>query len=136
MHQCRIDSLLDMQSVPSVDIWTVRDQTLLLGTLWTDAVFGRVMLKTRTSGELAADRNVYKVAGVDTDSKPTEASEDSDVLGLLMRHLLPTPAVSPPKATSILTDRELLLQRLLGTVNPAQQVVQERSGITDIKVLL
>ena len=79
---------------------------------------------------------VYKVASVDMDSKPKDASEDSDVLGLLMRHLLPTPAVSPPKATSILTDRELLLQHLLGTVNPVQPVVQECSGIMDIEVLL
>ena len=54
-----------------------------------------------------------QVASVDTDSKPKDASEDSDVLGLL-RHLLPTPAVSPPQATSIPTDRELLLQCLLG----------------------
>ena len=79
---------------------------------------------------------VYKVPNVDTDSKPTEALEDSDVLGLLMKHLLPTPAVSPPKETSIPMDRELLLQRLLGTVNPAQPVVQERSGITNIEDLL
>ena len=34
-----------------------------------------------------------------TDSKQEFASEDSDVLGLLMRHLLPTPVVSPPKVT-------------------------------------
>ena len=73
---------------------------------------------------------------MDTDSKLKDALEDSDVLGLLMRHLLPTPAVSPPKVTSIPTDRELLLQRLLGTVNHVQSVMQERSGITDIEVLL
>ena len=44
--------------------------------------------------------------------------------------------LSPPEAISIPTDRELLLQRLLGTVNPAQPVVQKRSGITDLEVLL
>ena len=81
-------------------------------------------------------RAVYQVASMDTDSKLKDASEDSDVLGLLMRHLLPTPAVSPPKVTSIPTDRELLLQRLLGTVNHVQPVMQERSGIMDIEVLL
>ena len=48
-----------------------------------------------------------------TDSKSEVASEDSDVLGLLMRHLLPTPAVSPPRATPIPSDRELLIQRLM-----------------------
>ena len=67
-----------------------------------------------------------------TNSKPEVASEDSDVLGLLMRHLLPTPAVSTP----ILSDRELLVQRLLGTVYPVQPVVQERSSLTDIDILL
>ena len=81
-------------------------------------------------------RAVYQVASMDTDSKPKDASEDSDVLGLMMRHLLPTPAVSPPKVTSIQTDRELLLQCLLGTVNHVQPVMQECSGITDIEVLL
>ena len=86
--------------------------------------------------ELERPRAVYQVARVDTDSKPTVASEDSDVLGLLMRHLLPTPAVSPPKATPILSDRDLLIQRLLGTVHPLQPVVQECSGIADIDVLL
>ena len=43
----------------------------------------------------------------DTDSKQDVASEDSDVLGLLLRHLLPTLAGSPPRATPIPSDREL-----------------------------
>ena len=77
-------------------------------------------------------RAVYQVVNVNTDNKPKVALEDSDVLGLLMRHLLPTPAVSPPKATPILLDRELLNQRLLGTVHPVQPV-QERSSIADIE---
>ena len=81
-------------------------------------------------------RAVYQVASLETDSKPKDASEDSDVLGMLMRRLLPTPAASPPKATPIPSDRELFIQRLLGTVNPVQPVVQERSGIMDIEVLL
>ena len=81
-------------------------------------------------------RAVYQVARVDTDSKPTVASEDSDVLGLLMRHLLPTPAVSSPKATPIPSDSELLIQRLLGTVHHVQPVVQEHSSLTDIEILL
>ena len=58
------------------------------------------------------------------------------MLGLLIKYLLPTPAVSPREATSIPTDREQLLQRLLGTMNPMQPVVQKRSGTTDLEVLL
>ena len=94
--------------------------------IWTDAI-GRRSDRPRV---------VYQVASVDSNSKPKDASEDSEVLGMLKRHLLQTPAALPPKATSIPTDRDLLLQRLLGTVHPVQPVVQERSGITDIEVLL
>ena len=54
-------------------------------------------------------RAVYQVVNVNTDSKPKVASEDSDVLGRIMRHLLPTPAVSPPKATPFPSDHELLI---------------------------
>ena len=80
-------------------------------------------------------RVVYHVASCDSDSKPKAASEDSGMLGMLMRHLLPTPAVSSPKATPIPSDRELLIQHLLGTEHPVQPVVQERSGITDSRFL-
>ena len=81
-------------------------------------------------------RAVCQVASVDTNSRPNDVSADSDVLGELTRHLLPTPAISPPKATPIQSDYEILIQRLLGTVQPVQPVVQERSSLTDIEVLL
>ena len=70
------------------------------------------------------------------DSKPKVASEDLDVLERIRRHLLPTPAVSPLKATPIPSDRELLIQRLLGTVHPVQPVVEERYSLADIEILL
>ena len=75
--------------------------------------------------ELEYPRVIYQVV---EDSKPKVASEKSDVLEQIMRHLLPTPAVLPPKATPIPSDRELLIQRLLGTVHPVHPVVQERSN--------
>ena len=53
-----------------------------------------------------------------------------------MRHLLPTSAMSPPRAAPIPSDRELLIQRMLGTVRPVHPVVQERSSISDIEILL
>ena len=46
-------------------------------------------------------RVVYQVVNVNTDSEPKVSSEDSDVLGQLVRHLLPTSAVSPPRADPI-----------------------------------
>ena len=53
-----------------------------------------------------------------------------------MSHLLPTLAIAPPMATPIQSDYELLVQHLLGTVQPVQPRVQERSRITDMEVLL
>ena len=53
-----------------------------------------------------------------------------------MRHLLPTPAVSPPKVTPIPLDREQLIQRLMGTEHPVRPVSRERSSITDMEILL
>ena len=76
------------------------------------------------------------MASVDTNSRLNDASADSHVLGELMRHLLPTLAIVPPKATPIQSDYELLVQRLLGTVQPVQPMVQERSSVTDMEVLL
>ena len=58
------------------------------------------------------------------------------MLGLLIRQLLPTPAVSPPRATPIPSDSELLIQRLMGTEHPVRPVLQERSNLTDIDILL
>ena len=49
---------------------------------------------------------------------------------------MPTPAVSPPKATPIPSDHDMLIQRLLGAVDPLQPVVQERSRLTDIEIIL
>ena len=39
-------------------------------------------------------------------------------------------------ATPIPSDRELLIQRLMGTVHPVQPVLQERSNLTDIEIIL
>ena len=70
------------------------------------------------------------------DTQSPVALKESDALDQIMRQLLPTPAVSPPKATPIPSDRDLLIQRLLGAVRPVQPVVQERSRFTDIEILL
>ena len=62
--------------------------------------------------------------------------EDQDLLGTLMRHFLPTPVVSPPEATPIPSERDLLIQRLLGNIHPVQPLQQERSSFTDMEILL
>ena len=53
-----------------------------------------------------------------------------------MRRLLPKPTVPPPKAAPIPSDRELLIQHLLGTILPPLPVIQERSHLTDMEIAL
>ena len=78
-------------------------------------------------------RAIYQVV---EDTQSPVALKESDALDQIMRQLLPTPAVSPPKVTPIPSDRDLLMQRLLGAVRPVQPVVQERSHLMDIEILL
>ena len=62
--------------------------------------------------------------------------EDQELLGSLMRHLLPTPVVWPPEATPIPSECDLLIQRLMGNNHPVQPLQQERSSFTDMEILL
>ena len=71
---------------------------------------------------------VYMIDDADTDScqpevAPDVISADQDVLNSLMWHLLPTPAVSPPRATPIPSERDQLIQRLLGKDHPMQPLL-------------
>ena len=50
--------------------------------------------------------------------------EDQDLLGTLMQHLLPTPVVSPPEATPIPSECDLLIQRLKGNIHRSVLVLQ------------
>ena len=81
-------------------------------------------------------RPVYRIDDVGTESGPDVSSEDQDMLGSLMRHLLPTPAVSHPRATPIPSDREQLIQRLMGKEHPVRLLLRERSSLTDMEILL
>ena len=53
-----------------------------------------------------------------------------------MRHLLPTPVVSPLKVSLIPSECDLLIQRLMGNYHPVQPLPQERSRFTDMEILL
>ena len=44
--------------------------------------------------------------------------------------------MSPPRATPIPSDRELLIQCLMGPEHPMRPVSQERSNLTDIEILM
>ena len=67
-------------------------------------------------------RAIYQVT---EDTQSPVVSTDSGTLDKIMRQLLPTPAVSPPRDTAIPSDRELLIQRLLEAVrsSPASDTV-------------
>ena len=78
-------------------------------------------------------RAVYQVT---EDSQSSAGSMESETLDEVMRRLLPTPTVPHPKATPIPSDRELLIQRLLGVIRSPQPVVQERSQLTDMEIAL
>ena len=62
--------------------------------------------------------------------------EAQDILESLKQHLLPTPALSPLKATPITSELELLIQRLMGNDRPVQPAPTRRSGFTDMEVLI
>ena len=53
-----------------------------------------------------------------------------------MQHVLPTPAVSPPKTTPIPSEFELLIQRLMGNDQPVHPAPTRRSGFTEMEVLM
>ena len=78
-------------------------------------------------------RAVYQVM---EDSQSPAVSTESETLEEIMRRLLPTPTVPPPKAAPIPSDRELLIQRLLGVIRPPQPLIQERSKLTDMEIAL
>ena len=84
-----------------------------------------------------SDRNsplaVYQVT---EDSQSPAVSTESETLDEVIRRLLPTLTVPPPKAAPIPLDRELLIQRLLGAIRPPQPVIQERSKLTDMEIVL
>ena len=50
--------------------------------------------------------------------------------------MLPTPAVSPPRATPIPSEREQLIQRLMGNEHPVRPLLPEHSSFTDMVILL
>ena len=83
-----------------------------------------------------SDQN-YKQAvyQVTEDSQSPAVSTESETLDEVIRRLLPTPTVPPPKAAPIPSDRELLIQRLLGVIRPSQPVLQERSKLTDMEIM-
>ena len=53
----------------------------------------------------------------------------------IIRKLLPTPALPPQPAVPILSDREVLIQQLMGALCPPTLVAWERSPVTDLETM-
>ena len=138
---CGIDSSPDKRSAPSVDMGP--DTPTCMRDIVDSCRVWKVIPRPRTVGEATdswggGQNPEYprEVSQVVEDTQSLVALKESDVLEQIMRQLLPTPAVSPPKVTAIPSDRDMLIQRLLGAVHPVQPVVQERSRLTDIEIIL
>ena len=54
----------------------------------------------------------------------------------IIRKLLPTPSLAHPESAPIPSDQDLLIHRLMGAIRPSQPVVQERSKLTDLEIML
>ena len=87
-------------------------------------------------GDSPTPRQPLPVCLVDDAETVDITREDQDLPGTLMRHLLHTPVVSPPEATPIPSESDLLIQRLIGNIHPMQPLQQERSSFTNIEILL
>ena len=92
-----------------------------------------VEIQPRTSADRRPARAICQVTEVEptpATSKETESVED------IIRKLLPTPALPPPQAVPIPSDRDVLIQHLMEAICPPTPVPQERSAATDLETLL
>ena len=72
-----------------------------------------------------------------TEVEPAPAtSPETKTVEDIIRKLLPTPALPPPQAVPISSDRDLLIQQLMEAICPPTPVAQERSAATDLETLL
>ena len=90
-------------------------------------------IEPRTSADR---RPVRAICQVTVDEHTTAASPETEALEDIISKLLPTPALPPPKAVPIPSDRDLLIQRLMGAICPPQPVARERSTVTELETML
>ena len=84
----------------------------------------------------AGRRPARVVCQVSADERMPPALPETETLEDIIRRLLPTPAVPTPQLDPIPSDRDLLIQRLLGTVCPPEPVAQERLAVTELETML
>ena len=82
---------------------------------------------TRMSADRCPARAICQI----TEDEPTPAaSPETGNWENIIRKLLPTPALPPQPAVPIPSDREVLIQQLMGALCPPTPVAQERSPAT------
>ena len=79
-------------------------------------------------------RPVRAICQVTVDELAPAASPEMETLEDIIRKLLP--ALPPPQAVPILSDRDLLIQQLMGAICPPKPVAQERSAVTELETML
>ena len=76
--------------------------------------------------QTSADRRPVRVICQVTEVEPAPAtSPDTETVEDIIRKLLPTPALPPPQAVPIPSDRDLLIQQLMAAICPPTPVAQE-----------
>ena len=93
----------------------------------------RVEIEPQTSTDR---RPACAICQVTVDEQAPAESLETEALEEIIRRLLPTPALPPPKAVPIPLDRDFLIQRLMGAICPSQPVAQERSRVTELETML
>ena len=85
----------------------------------------------------SADRRPARAICQVTEDEPAPAASlETETLEDIIRKLLPTPTLPPPQAVSIPSDKDVLIQRLMGALCPPTPVTQERSAATDLETML
>ena len=80
-------------------------------------------------------RPVCAICQVTVDEQAPAASPEMETSEDIIRKLLPTPALPPSQAVPIPSDRDLLIQQLMGEICPPKPVAQERSAVTELETM-
>ena len=86
---------------------------------------------------MSADRCPARAICQITEDEPAPAaSPETGNWEDIIRKLLPTPALPPPPAVPIPSDRDALIQQLMGALCPPMPVARERSPATALETML
>ena len=87
--------------------------------------------------QTSADRRPVRVICQVTEVEPAPAtSPETETIEDIIRKFLPTPALQPPQAVPIPSDRDLLIQQLMAAICPPTPVAHQRAAAIDLETLL